>query len=125
MIKFLSYIYLRLFSIRKPWGGYLTIRAEPGFQVKRIWVNKGQSLSLQSHKHRSEHWIIVAGTAEIILGSKQLKLKAGENIFIKQGVKHRLANRGANLLVVIEVQLGDYLGEDDIIRYKDIYGRAD
>lgn len=90
---------------------------------KRIHVNPGASLSLQSHSHRSENWVVVMGEAEVTLEDRVLPLEVGESIFIERGQKHRLANRMASDLQIIEVQTGSYLGEDDIVRYEDIYGR--
>ena len=111
-------------TVFRPWGNYKSIDQQKGFQVKRISVNPGQKLSLQSHKHRSEHWVVVAGKALVTVGDNQLELNVNESVYIEKTQIHRLENIGSNELVLIEVQVGTYLGEDDIIRYEDIYGRA-
>lgn len=111
-------------TVERPWGNYTVLNAGTGFQVKRIEVKPGASLSLQSHNHRSEHWIVVQGSAKVTNGEKILHMKANESTYIPIGNKHRLENMGKTLLILIEVQCGDYLGEDDIIRYEDIYGRV-
>ena len=95
-----------------------------GFQVKRIIVDPGQKLSLQLHHHRSEHWIIVKGTAHITRGEEEIVLETNQSTYIPVGVKHRLENRDTEPLYFIEVQCGDYLGEDDIVRFEDVYGRV-
>lgn len=111
-------------KVMRPWGWYDSIAKGDGFQVKLIYVQPGKSLSLQSHKFRSEHWIVVNGTAKVVSGDEILLLKENESTFIPQGVKHQLSNCGDSPLEVIEVQSGSYLGEDDIIRYADEHGRA-
>ncbi|HSX20426.1 MAG TPA: mannose-1-phosphate guanylyltransferase/mannose-6-phosphate isomerase [Gammaproteobacteria bacterium] len=111
-------------KVMRPWGWYDCIAVGTGFQVKLISVQPAKSLSLQSHQHRSEHWIVVNGTAKITRGTETLYLQANESTFIPQGVKHQLSNCTANPLEIIEVQSGSYLGEDDIIRYADEHGRA-
>lgn len=108
---------------KRPWGFYEILLEENTYKVKRITVKNDGELSLQSHKLRSEYWTIVAGEGQITLDEKMITLKAGEHIYIPIGGKHRLANLGKENLVLIEVQYGDYLGEDDIIRYEDRYGR--
>ena len=110
-------------KIQKPWGHYERIGKGFEHQVKNILVSPGASLSLQKHVHRSEHWIIVSGTATVTLGDTNCVLKKNESIFIPAGALHRLANFGETPLEVIEVQIGTYLGEDDIIRFDDQYGR--
>ena len=95
------------------------------FQVKRIVVEPGQQLSLQKHHHRAEHWIVVAGTAEVTCEEKVFMLREDESTYIPLGHKHRLANPGRIPLELIEVQSGTYLGEDDIVRFEDVYGRSD
>lgn len=107
----------------RPWGYYDSLEISEGFQVKRIVVNPGQQLSLQLHHHRSEHWIVLQGTAEITNGTTVTTLKQNESTYIPAETKHRLANRGTDLLEIIEVQVGSYLGEDDIVRFEDVYGR--
>jgi mannose-6-phosphate isomerase-like protein (cupin superfamily) len=111
-------------SENKPWGSYLILESRPGYQVKRITVLPGAKLSLQSHKHRSEHWTVVNGVAEATVDANHQRLQRGQSVNIPLGAKHRLANGGTELLDVIEVQFGDYLGEDDIVRYEDIYNRV-
>ncbi len=110
-------------KVHRPWGWYDSIDNGDRFKVKRIKVKPGASLSLQKHNHRSEHWIVVTGTAEITNGEKVLTLTENQSTYIEQGQIHRLANSGTIPLEIIEVQSGKYLGEDDIIRIVDIYGR--
>ena len=110
-------------KIFRPWGSYFTMAEGSNWQVKRINVNPGQSLSLQKHNHRSEHWVIVSGEALIEVGDEKKKLLKNQSIYIPLGFKHRLSNPGIERLILIEVQSGSYLGEDDIIRYEDNYGR--
>jgi len=110
-------------KVYRPWGYYETIDIESRFQVKRITVNPGASLSLQMHYHRSEHWVVVKGTALITRGDKTFILGENQSTYISVGVKHRLENPGKLPLEIIEIQLGSYLGEDDIVRFEDIYGR--
>jgi len=110
-------------KVFRPWGSYETIDNEPRFQVKKIMVNVGASLSLQMHHHRSEHWVIVKGTAKITRGDEQLLLTENQSTYIPLGIKHRLENPGKIPLEIIEIQAGSYLGEDDIIRFEDHYGR--
>ena len=107
----------------RPWGNYEVLDRGKGYQVKRTVVAPGGVLSLQSHVHRAEHWVVVTGEAEVTIGSKLQRLTAGQSAYVPQGTIHRLANRGPELLVLIEVQTGDYLGEDDIVRLEDIYNR--
>ncbi|WP_454850792.1 mannose-1-phosphate guanylyltransferase/mannose-6-phosphate isomerase [Rhizobium binxianense] len=108
----------------RPWGGYTSIFNGDRFQVKRIFVTPGKKLSLQKHHHRSEHWIVVKGTAEVTVGDNVQMLRENESIYIPLGEIHRLANPGKILLELIEVQTGSYLGEDDIIRIVDEFGRT-
>ncbi|MEJ2115697.1 MAG: mannose-1-phosphate guanylyltransferase/mannose-6-phosphate isomerase [Gammaproteobacteria bacterium] len=110
-------------KVYRPWGAYETIDIEDRFQVKRITVSPKQKLSLQSHHHRAEHWIIVKGTARVTRGEKEFLLSENESTYIPIGTKHRLENPGKIPLELIEVQSGTYLGEDDIERYDDVYGR--
>lgn len=107
----------------RPWGKYEVLTVDNRFQVKRITVNPGGTLSLQRHFHRAEHWVVVTGTATVTIGEKQSLLTTNHSIYIPIGEKHRLCNNGKIPLVLIEVQSGDYLGEDDIERFEDIYGR--
>ena len=107
----------------RPWGAYECIDHDSRFQVKRITVNVGASLSLQLHHHRSEHWIVVQGTAKVTCGEKTFLMAENESTYIPLGEKHRLENTGKIPLELIEVQTGSYLGEDDIVRFDDVYGR--
>ncbi len=108
----------------RPWGNYEIILKSDKYQIKRIMVLKNQKLSLQSHKMRDEHWVMVIGTGTVNINDNVFTLKENEHIFIPKGSKHRMSNDAENDIVFIEIQYGDYLEEDDIIRYKDIYGRA-
>jgi mannose-1-phosphate guanylyltransferase/mannose-6-phosphate isomerase len=108
----------------RPWGSYESLIVGEGFQVKRIVVNPGQQLSLQMHHHRAEHWVVVRGTAEVVNGDETLLLKEDQSTYIPIGAKHRLTNPGKFPLELIEVQSGSYLGEDDIVRFEDVYGRS-
>jgi len=110
--------------VARPWGWYDSITRGDGFQVKRIGVKPKASLSLQMHNHRAEHWIVVAGVAQVTCGDKMFTLNKNESTFIPLGVTHRLHNPGEIELEIIEVQSGDYLGEDDIVRFEDRYGRV-
>ena len=107
----------------RPWGWFESLAIGDRFQVKRIVVKQGAALSLQSHQHRSEHWIIVQGTARVTLGETEKLLAENESIYIPLGAVHRIANTGKVPVVMIEVQTGAYLGEDDILRYEDVYAR--
>ncbi len=110
--------------VARPWGWYDSIDLGPRHQVKRIMVKPGASLSLQMHHHRAEHWVVVSGTAEVTNGDKVMVLSENQSTFIPIGQVHRLANPGRVPLEIIEVQSGSYLGEDDIVRYEDNYGRT-
>lgn len=110
--------------VDRPWGHYEPLALNDRYQVKRITVKPGGILSLQSHQHRSEHWVVVRGTARVTIGETVTDLGENESTYIPLGVRHRLENPGDTDLELIEVQTGDYLGEDDIVRYEDIYGRA-
>jgi mannose-1-phosphate guanylyltransferase/mannose-6-phosphate isomerase len=111
-------------EVHRPWGSYDSVDVGPGFQVKRIKVKPGARLSLQSHTRRAEHWIVVTGTARVTRDNDVFELHANQSTYIPIGAKHRLENCGTQMLELIEVQSGDYLGEDDIVRYDDVYGRA-
>lgn len=111
-------------KVHRPWGWYDSIEDGERFKVKRILVNPNASLSLQKHHHRAEHWIVVKGTAEVTCGERVLVLTENQSTYIPQGEVHRLANPGTVPLEIIEVQSGSYLGEDDIVRFEDQYGRA-
>jgi mannose-1-phosphate guanylyltransferase/mannose-6-phosphate isomerase len=110
--------------VQRPWGSYAVLDEGGGYKVKRIDVNPGAALSLQLHNQRSEHWVLVSGTAEVVNGESTLTLQPGEHTFIPAGHQHRLSNPGAAVLSLIEVQCGPYLGEDDIVRFEDRYGRT-
>ena len=107
----------------RPWGSYETLVLGDRFQVKQIVVNPGASLSLQMHHHRAEHWVVVSGTAEVQVDDTIQMLTEDQSVYIPIGSKHRLANLGKLPLILIEVQSGGYLGEDDITRFDDVYGR--
>lgn len=111
-------------TVHRPWGTYTVLEEGERFKMKRIVVKPGASLSLQLHHHRSEHWIVVSGCAQIVNGEKVVLLQPNESTYIPAGHKHRLSNPGVVNLVLIEVQCGEYLGEDDIVRFEDVYGRA-
>ena len=110
--------------VRRPWGEYEVLSAGGGYKVKRISVSPGGKLSLQSHRRRSEHWTTVAGAMTITIDGREFAMPAGESCFVPAGAKHRMANDTDSEAAIIEVQIGDYLEEDDIVRYEDIYGRA-
>lgn len=111
-------------TVHRPWGTYTVLEDGPRFKIKRIEVKPGASLSLQMHHHRSEHWIVVSGMAKVVNGDKELFVNTNESTFIPAAHKHRLENPGVLDLVMIEVQSGEYLGEDDIVRFEDVYGRV-
>jgi mannose-1-phosphate guanylyltransferase len=110
-------------TVFRPWGSYTVLEEGIGYKIKRIVVNPGASLSLQMHHHRSEHWIVVSGMAKVVNGEKEIYVNRNESTYIPAGHKHRLENPGLLELVMIEVQSGQYLGEDDIVRMEDVYGR--
>ncbi|QWD66488.1 mannose-1-phosphate guanylyltransferase/mannose-6-phosphate isomerase [Polynucleobacter sp. MWH-Aus1W21] len=110
-------------TVHRPWGTYTVIEEGPDYKIKRIVVQPGGKLSLQMHHHRNEHWVVISGKAEIINGDKVLHLNANESTYIPKKTQHRLTNLGDIPLVIIEAQVGEYLGEDDIIRFDDQYGR--
>jgi mannose-1-phosphate guanylyltransferase/mannose-6-phosphate isomerase len=112
-------------KVHRPWGCYEGVDAGARFQVKRITVSPGASLSLQMHHHRAEHWVVVKGTARITRGDEVFLLSENQSTYIPLGTKHRLENPGAIPLEMIEVQSGAYLGEDDIVRFEDKYNRID
>ncbi len=111
-------------TVSRPWGTYTVLEEGPRFKIKRIVVKPGAALSLQMHHHRSEHWIVVQGMARVVNGECSLLVNSNESTFIPAGHKHRLENPGVIDLVMIEVQSGEYLGEDDIVRFEDQYGRV-
>jgi mannose-1-phosphate guanylyltransferase/mannose-6-phosphate isomerase len=110
-------------KVYRPWGSYDGIDSGERFQVKRIVVKPGAALSLQMHHHRAEHWIVVKGTARVTCGERVFLLAENESTYIPLGSQHRLENPGKQPLELIEVQSGSYLGEDDIVRFDDVYGR--
>ena len=111
-------------KVQRPWGWYDSLEEADNFKVKRILVNPGASLSLQKHAYRAEHWIVVRGTAEITCADKRFSLNQNESTYIPVGAVHRLTHAGEVPLEMIEVQSGSYLGEDDIVRLEDNYGRV-
>ena len=111
-------------TVARPWGTYTVLEEGKNFKIKRIVVKPGASLSLQMHYHRSEHWVVVSGTASIVHEDQSMLIRTNESAYIPIGHKHRLKNPGLTDLVMIEVQSGEYLGEDDIVRFDDVYGRS-
>ncbi len=109
----------------RPWGSFSTLEEGPGYKVKRLVVQPGQRLSLQKHRHRAEHWVVVRGTATVVRGEERLTLRGRQCVLIPRQAWHRIENRGRQPVVVIEVQHGSYLGEDDIVRRQDDYGRIE
>ncbi|HKZ02962.1 MAG TPA: phosphomannose isomerase type II C-terminal cupin domain [Pyrinomonadaceae bacterium] len=109
---------------RRPWGTFTVLDEGKGYKVKRIEVLPGKRLSYQKHSQRAEHWVVVEGTAKVTLDDSEIIVCAGENIDIRLGSAHRVENQGTETLVFIEVQRGKYLGEDDIVRLQDDFGRA-
>ena len=107
----------------RPWGSFEILSEEIGFKVKKISVKPGAALSLQSHKHRSEHWVVVEGSAVVTIDESVKVIGPGQSTYVPLGSIHRLENKEKNILTIIEVQIGAYLGEDDIIRYEDVYSR--
>jgi mannose-1-phosphate guanylyltransferase/mannose-6-phosphate isomerase len=110
-------------TVYRPWGSYTVLEEQPRYKIKRITVNPGAKLSLQMHHHRSEHWVVVKGTAKVTCGDKTFLVHENESTYISAGQNHRLENDGVIPLELIEVQNGSYLGEDDIVRFDDVYGR--
>ena len=109
----------------RPWGSFTVLEEGHGYKIKRIEVKPGHRLSLQMHHHRSEHWIVVSGTAKVICGEQEVLLGNNQSTYVPQCTAHRLENPGVISLVLIEVQNGQYLGEDDIIRFQDDYARTE
>jgi mannose-1-phosphate guanylyltransferase / mannose-6-phosphate isomerase len=116
--------HLEHLTVHRPWGSYTVLEEGPGYKVKRVTVNAGGRLSLQMHHKRSEHWVVIAGTARVTRGEDVFDLQIGQSTAIAVETKHRLENPGPDTLHIIEVQNGPYLGEDDIVRFKDDYGRT-
>jgi len=113
-----------IYSENRPWGAFHVLDEGQGFKVKRIVVSPGGRLSLQSHKRRGEHWTVVTGTATVTVADRVVDLIPSESVDIPRGTIHRLENFGTDPVEIIEVQFGDYLGEDDIVRYEDAYDRT-
>ncbi|HET7388452.1 MAG TPA: phosphomannose isomerase type II C-terminal cupin domain [Nocardioidaceae bacterium] len=111
-------------SEQRPWGSWHVLDAGEGYKIKRIHVSPGSRLSYQTHEHRDEHWVVVHGTATCMVDGRELTLALGESVDVPVGAAHRIANQGRQELVIVEVQRGGYLGEDDIVRLEDDYGRA-
>jgi mannose-6-phosphate isomerase-like protein (cupin superfamily) len=110
---------------KRPWGSFHTLEEGPGYKIKRLVVLPGKRLSLQRHRHRAEHWVVVAGTATIVNGARTLRLRPRACAVIPRQAWHRIENHGRSVVVIIEVQHGTYLGEDDIVRMQDDYGRVE
>jgi mannose-1-phosphate guanylyltransferase len=110
-------------KVYRPWGSFISLEEHPNWQVKLLTIKPGEKLSLQMHQYRSEHWIVVEGNAKVQVNEEIKFLSKNESIYIPKETRHRLINTGVLPLILIEVQTGDYLGEDDIIRFDDIYGR--
>lgn len=108
----------------RPWGGFQSLEEGPGYKVKRLLVLPGQRLSLQRHRFRAEHWVVVAGSPRVLVGRTTQRLRPRQFVVVPRGSWHRIENPGAEPVVIVEVQHGPYLGEDDIIRRQDDYGRA-
>jgi len=111
-------------TVHRPWGTYTVLEVGTNFKIKRIVVNPGAKLSMQMHQHRSEHWVVVSGVAKITNGEQEIRLLENESTYIPKTHRHRLENPGLLPLNIIEVQCGDYVGEDDIVRFEDTYGRC-
>nr|MBP7227088.1 phosphomannose isomerase type II C-terminal cupin domain [Aliarcobacter sp.] len=111
-------------SAHRPWGTYTILEDTPGYKIKRIEVKPGKRLSLQKHFHRNEHWIVVSGTATVTVGNETRYVRPNESTYIKMGELHRLENEGKIPVVLIEAQVGEYTGEDDIVRIDDDFKRA-
>ncbi|MCK5536707.1 MAG: cupin domain-containing protein [Bacteroidales bacterium] len=111
-------------TVHRPWGTYTVLEDTPGYKIKRIVVKPGKRLSLQKHYHRNEHWIVVSGTATVRVGDETKIIRPNESTYIKMGELHRLANDGIIPVVLIEAQVGEYTGEDDIIRFDDDFKRS-
>ena len=111
-------------TIDRPWGSYTVLDEMKGSKIKRIVVQPGEKLSLQLHHHRSEHWVVIRGEAKVTVGEQVSVVRVNESIFVPKQTKHRLENPGTELLEIVEVQVGEYVGEDDIVRFDDVYGRT-
>ena len=111
-------------TVYRPWGFYTVLGSGQSYKMKKIVVNPGQVLSLQMHYHRSEYWTVIKGTAKVTIGATESMVHENESVFVPQTAKHRIENPGILPLEIIEVQKGNYLGEDDIVRFDDKYGRV-
>ena len=111
-------------SDARPWGRWEVVEAHSSYTLKRIEVNSGERLSLQYHNHRSEHWVVVAGCGTVTIGGDVMRVERGSHVYIPRKTKHRIANEGAERLVFVEIQFGDRLEEDDIVRVEDDYQRS-
>ena len=114
---------MNIYKEERPWGYFLVLASTPKFKIKKITVKPGCRLSLQSHKSRNEHWIITEGEMHITIGDQVKNYGCNEHVYITKGTKHRMENKGKVSASVVEIQTGDYFGDDDIIRYEDDYGR--
>lgn len=112
-------------SEKRPWGAWFVLDEHPGYKVKRLEVEAGQRLSYQTHEHRSEHWVVVAGTATFVIDGVTMTAGPGEHVDVALGAAHRIGNDGDEQVVIIEVQRGGYTGEDDIVRLEDDYDRSE
>lgn len=108
----------------RPWGGFSTLEEGPGYKVKRLVVEAGHRFSLQKHRHRAEHWVVVTGRPRVIIAGRARRLRPRQSVTVPRGAWHRAENPGRGPVVIIEVQHGSYLGEDDIVRRQDDYGRT-
>jgi mannose-6-phosphate isomerase-like protein (cupin superfamily) len=115
---------VKFYKEERPWGSFEILFEEDKLKVKRIIVKPGNRLSLQSHNHRSENWVIIEGNAVVTVDDKEIPLASNQSVFIPAGKKHRIANQGTGEVKFIEVQTGSYLGEDDIVRYQDDFNRV-
>jgi len=112
-------------EVFRPWGKYKTLEKSERYKIKKILVKPGETLSLQMHYHRTEHWVVIKGSAQVTIGEKTYFVHEGESTFVPKSTLHRLANPGKIPLEIIEVQNGEYVGEDDIVRFDDKYGRIE
>lgn len=112
------------YTEQRPWGSFSTLGETPGYKIKEIRVKPGCRLSYQTHSKRSEHWVVVAGTATAVLNDRAFKMSAGESVDVPAGAKHRVGNHTEQDLILIEIQRGSYFGEDDIVRLQDDYNRT-
>tara|TARA_Y100000389_G_C17457772_1_gene519365 strand:- start:1254 stop:1667 length:414 start_codon:yes stop_codon:yes gene_type:complete len=116
-------LYMNFEQFKRPWGFYINLTNEDGYKVKKLTINPNSRLSLQSHNHRSEHWTVIKGQPQIQVGGDKLNLEKNHHVYIPKKTLHRIENNTDEIVEIIEVQIGDYLEEDDIIRYEDDYNR--